>query len=370
MALKSSPLSFSQEFPRRITVLRFPLLLLIIAIHAGHGSQLPELGPDSFFNSAFWRLFPHSAVPFFFLISGVFITLKLGDTEPLSCRNFFRQRFFSLLIPYVLWNLIMALPHLILPLLFRHSSLLPETKFPKHELLDVLLRIYGLNDNPPIDVPLWYIRNLLLFCMLAPLLVTPLRKLPVWATLLIALALDLFHPVSGSSYFILGMMLGLRKPELSWIDHGCLLWMGLAAALPWLTPLVSQYRFASIQGDGLLWTFFCFFSALFFFAAGGWLLRTGRFTLSWLIRFGGGTFFAYCLHAPVATTLTRLFIRLTGNRVSPVWLFWLNVALTTFLCYLTYVTLRRFAPSLFAMLNGHRHCRRTLESDLPATPRP
>jgi len=95
MSLPDNKFSFSQEFPRRVTVLRFPLLLLIIAIHASHGSQLPELEPNSFFNSVFWRLFSHSAVPFYFLISGVFVTFKLGDMESLSCRIFYRKRFFA-----------------------------------------------------------------------------------------------------------------------------------------------------------------------------------------------------------------------------------------------------------------------------------
>jgi len=369
MSLPDNKFSFSQEFPRRVTVLRFPLLLLIIAIHASHGSQLPELEPNSFFNSVFWRLFSHSAVPFYFLISGVFVTFKLGDKEPLSCRIFYRKRFFSLLVPYLLWNPIMAVPHLVLPLLFPHSSLLPAAKFPKYELWDVLFRIYGLNGEPPIDVPLWFVRNLMLFCMLAPFLIAPLRKLPVWATLLIALALDLVHPISGSSYFFLGMMLGLRKPDLGWVDQGGLLWLGLAAALPWLAPLVSKYQFATIRSDSLLWTMFCLFSALFFFAAGGWLLRTGRFALSWLTRLGDGTFFVFCLHAPVATTLARIFIHLAGNRVLPTWLFLLNIVLTTFLCYLVYATLRRFASPLFAMLNGSRPYRRTLVLDSHASPR-
>jgi len=369
MSLPDNQLSFSQEFPRRITVLRFPLLLLIIAIHASHGTQLPELEPNSFFNSVFWRLFSHSAVPFYFLISGVFVTFKLGDMESLSCRIFYRKRFFSLLVPYLLWNSIMAVPHLVLPLLFRHSPLLPAAKFPKYELWDVLLRTYGLNGELPINVPLWFVRNLMLFCILAPFLVAPLRKLPVWATLLIALALDLVPPFSGLSYFFLGMLLGLRKPALGWVDQGGLLWLGLAAALPWLMTLAPKCQFVTIDGNSLRWTMFCFFSALFFFAAGGWLLKAGRFILSWLTRLGDGTFFVFCLHAPVATTLTRIFIHLAGNRVSPTWLFLLNIVLTTFLCYLVYGALQRFASPLFAMLNGSRPSRRTLDLDSQTPPR-
>ena len=99
------------------------------------------------------------AVPFFFTVSGYFLAAHIG--EPKWWRSAIQKRFWSLIVPYVVWcGLFIVVSYMILSaqgrLVLSPVAILKDIGFD--------LRC------PPLLVPLWYVRALLILILLSPLL--------------------------------------------------------------------------------------------------------------------------------------------------------------------------------------------------------
>ena len=193
------------------------------------------------------------AVAMFFAISGYLIPTQVDH----GFFNLLKRKLKSLALPYLLWNSLLMLPHLLLPLVAANSSLLPAAKYENLSVWQSIVRTYGLNLEPPIDVPLWFIRNLLLLSLTAPILLWLMRRVPTWLSLGV-LFLGSYLTVDCSLWFFaFGMLFRIAK-----IDH---------LKFNRLTPpsCKSQAGHAGFFGDWadfrvfplVSWLFFPFFSA-------------------------------------------------------------------------------------------------------------
>ena len=150
------------------------------------------------------------AVAMFFAISGYLIPTQVDH----GFFNLLKRKLKSLALPYLLWNSLLMLPHLLLPLVAGNSTLLPAAKYENLSVWQSIVRTYGLNLEPPIDVPLWFIRNLLLLSLTAPILLWLMRRVPTWLSLGV-LFLGSYLTVDCSLWFFaFGMLFRIAK-----IDH-------------------------------------------------------------------------------------------------------------------------------------------------------
>jgi len=143
-----------------IAFLRLPLTLLVVFIHVPYTS----MGGDVDYIHEFWIDGICSiAVPAFFFISGyLFCPVKFSWQvygEKL------KRRINTLLIPYIAWNLI-ALLVLIIPYYhdFNYSVANVLAVF-----VDCKYSFLHATSSSPIDYPLWYIRDLIVCCVLSPM---------------------------------------------------------------------------------------------------------------------------------------------------------------------------------------------------------
>ena len=152
-----------------INWLRFPLIFLIILLHCYSVVRL-EGNHDIYFKV----LYPFSlwlgetGVPGFFFISGfLFFFSKKGYGQKM------KTRISTLLIPYILWNGLLLMLYLIAyaagyPQDINHKSI------ADYGPIDFLRLFWdrGSYDNGnfvPLLCPFWYIRNLLIMCLISPL---------------------------------------------------------------------------------------------------------------------------------------------------------------------------------------------------------
>ena len=130
----------------KITYIHFLLTILVILVHSANN------------NSLFERIFSievgigQFAIPLFFIISGFLFFHKANTIN--DVKNKIIKRFYSLVIPYLIWNLIYYIFHLILE---------PETKCSLETLIDVILN-YSYN---PV---FWYIHQLILLTIISPII--------------------------------------------------------------------------------------------------------------------------------------------------------------------------------------------------------
>jgi len=169
------------------------------------------------------------AVPFFFLVSGFFLVGHCN--QPGWWRIECVKRIWSLLIPYLIWNVLCSVWTVPLSI---GADLLHSRPFGTSICLpDPFWSIFGFNPMiDPVLIPFWYIRTLMILVVLSPMILFLVKKLPVitivgswllacvvfpdsqgWGTVRSVFLRHCFTPV-GVAYFSLGMYLRLNDVHI------------------------------------------------------------------------------------------------------------------------------------------------------------
>ena len=204
-----------------INALKVLMILFVIYIHMNPTSE--RCGEVAMW----WHSVNIVAVPVFFIISGYFFFYQVSEFTCDSYRKKLKKRMRSLLLPYFLWNL---LPVLLITggnlysILFRGKSFEALKDFYSGLWNEGLYHIWWdkTSGTMPFDSPLWYIRDLMMVCVLSPLLYQAIKRvgwafLEYWSCfiswdygrILMALALQLF------AFSQLGQPMLLRENYLS-----------------------------------------------------------------------------------------------------------------------------------------------------------
>lgn len=347
-----------------IKVLRFPLIVLVVYIHMsdsaiGDWGNIMESGRPfySLLTINLPRLFCDIAVPIFFIISGYLFFLKTPDKfgkEEWSSQ--LSKRWHTLVIPYFIWNTLSYM-----------ATALKRVLFPGTMAQDPHGDLYFLEDfktiywDWPLDYPLWYVRELILIALVAPLFYYGLKKAPI-LFLLATTAYYLFAPAwNGFNshavfYFSVGAYLSIHHiKELSiptvWIVVSgvisltmCLL--HIMNPIPSIRHLFESFYFIS--------TIVCF-CGLFFrgnlsHPIYRWFERMGKYVFIifvlhniYLINFARGLNFKLM---QMGSGLTSEVIGVIGYLIIP----WLVIAV----CVAAYEILDRAAPRLLRIAIGGR----------------
>ena len=214
-------------------------MLLVVLLHSFNAQLLPECiwtwRLQCFVSNGICRI----AVPLFFVISGFLFWTKF--TQAFSRQDYFRQiqrRFFSLAVPYLLW----AGAGLVFCLICQKVLLLDIGAFKFTNSLDL---IYYWLWNPRLTYQLWFLRELFLLTLCAPVIYIALQCRPYVFLLVLGLLVVLSVPffVFGTNsllYFVLGSFLALRQRN----------WLQLRLPMPWLLA------------GGVVWLAACIYSNL------------------------------------------------------------------------------------------------------------
>lgn len=162
--------NYSQRLSAAITWLRFPLIFLIIMLHCYSVVRL-DGDHDTYFKAvypyALWL--GETGVPGFFFISGFLFFLSKKSYEQKM-----KTRFHTLFIPYILWNALLLAFYLI-AYAVGYPQDINNKSIADYAFIDYIRLFWdrGSFDNGnfvPLLCPFWYIRNLLLMCIVSPLL--------------------------------------------------------------------------------------------------------------------------------------------------------------------------------------------------------
>ena len=144
--------SISSELSSRISTLSFVCACMVVLIHVPIPSTVGSWG--WYLSSTFSYGMCLISVPFFFMVSGFFIGRHIGEEK--WYRSALKKRLVSLLIPYLIFNtMYWGLTHLCVNQWTLHS---------------VLCGIIGSPLEFPSLGPTWYIRSLLVYVLITPLL--------------------------------------------------------------------------------------------------------------------------------------------------------------------------------------------------------
>lgn len=154
---------------RAIDVLRFPLAVMVVAIHTYFCEALKAPGNVDVPFSGEWAhelitffsiVLTDAAVPTFFVISGYLFFIKVDPygSEKYDWGGYFskiKRKCLTLLVPYLMWNTV--------------AFVIEPAHFSK-SITDVLTGFYSIDGHGPWDGPLWFMRDLFLMMLISPTL--------------------------------------------------------------------------------------------------------------------------------------------------------------------------------------------------------
>lgn len=200
--------------------LRFPMIVLVTYAHSyGHVADDYNLLTSDWNTYEFLKLLISQtlvkvAVPVFFIISGYLFFANVKDWNVSIYKAKVLRRVKTLLAPYLIWNLLMAI----------------KLKTFSWSMFWVYWKPAGIqidwfgNDQlmtAPVNMPLWFLRDLIIVSLFTPIIYIGIQRLGNWllGILTICYLSGVFAFIPGFSayavyFFTLGAFLSIRKKDL------------------------------------------------------------------------------------------------------------------------------------------------------------
>jgi peptidoglycan/LPS O-acetylase OafA/YrhL len=296
------------------------------------------------------------AVPLFYLISGYLFFINFNGSFS-QYRLKLKSRLSTLLIPYLIWNLLAIFILLLLHLLPEVQNILYSSNSRMY--LDtnwsVIDKIVGLSGYPA-AYQFWFIRDLMVVILLAPLIHTIFRK---YSSLLIVVTGVLWYlqiwPISIPSsttvfFFILGAGMTRGDSLFEVIDKYRKPGAGIFITILLLDTyshgfLINEYihRLEILIG--------CFVVL----QMSGVVSENHKIN-HWLVGLSKYSFFVFAVHEPMLTII-RKFVLSLFEHITPLALFSIYLFLPLIVVALSiylYKFITLLSPKLIGLISGHR----------------
>ena len=370
--------SISQETSKRITALRFLLIVFVVFIHncftlEGVAENFEKTGELIVFKqtvlSKWIQLFisqgiARCAVPLFFLFAA-FLQAKKNDKYSVLLK----KRAKSLLIPFVIWTVLYAFYYAGLKLFILKVA--PQfIKNPEntalnwtgidwvHKLLGYRQKADGTGfELPEFAYQFWFIRDLIILVILSPLLKALIKKFPIGFFLLVSATF--ITPIRV--YFVENQALFFYVVGLYWgsceaIDKNLFKIVDKMKYIETIFLFVLSFVFDNIFFSGKLHWFVILLACVLLLKISALIVKNDT-TYNVAKYLAGYSFFLFAIHTPVMNEMLRRiwlhFLPMTNGFLCLAEYFgvaFLNIAIGT----LIGIALKKLCPRLFAILTGGR----------------
>jgi surface polysaccharide O-acyltransferase-like enzyme len=353
------------ESSLRLNLLRFPLIVGVVFIHIGASSVnlgegqigvIQQSGLVEFVTNIVSQVLARIAVPLFYLMSGYLFFVGFEWSK----EGYFaklRARSKTLLIPYLFWNSF-ALSTIAI------AQAIPATRtYLSHRIppiamfsvFDFVNAIIGIN-SPPVAYQFWFIRDLMIVVLLAPLVKVLLDIVPIPF-----LAIVFFCWFAGTwpvnipasvavLFFACGAYLALKNTSLFALDK-----YGPIVAASYVPVAILD----AVVINGPLDAYLHNFGIILGVAAA--LFATKRVAESttlklWLLKLSSASFFVFAVHQPLLIILKKaLYVALApvSSSMFLVLYFLVPIVVISFSVF-AHHALSRVAPRLTSVITGGR----------------
>ena len=369
-----------------LDLLRFPLAVIVVIVHTFslddvvasgityHVSEYQLFQDVCMFIDAFLR---GISVQIYFFISGYVFFLGVKFCSAVYKKKL-KNRFKSLFIPYIIWNVI-AVFLIIFKQLPIFESFLSNSNstlnLTPYTIFECFWKYNG-NINPnsfvdgeplilsgsyfPVNAALWYLRDLMIIVLTTPAIYWFVKKLRVYAVYLsmsIYLASITFGwPNSmiscGYFYFSWGAYMSIFSIDMMAVFKK---WFKLSIIL-YLFNCAMYIVLHNVVPEVISWikTINAVFALLACFNIAAWLLQNTKMKVSTFLA--SSSFFIYVSHCVIYERLRKiLFILIkpeSGVEILLIFIF--TVILTVLLLLLTFYLLKKYCPSVLKVVAGRK----------------
>lgn len=337
--------SLDPEIAERISLIRYPMIFLIVVSHSPNLSSFaddPNL--STFITSLVSDTFIRLAIPMLSCISGFLIFYKAMEQNfPLLLR----KRFNALVSPLIVWNvpIVLALYAVQSQGLIDYEFAPRKTMYPA-DLMTWLNGIFSITDFP-INFPMHFLRDLFIITLFVPLMGIALRKFP-FIGLIILLAIfvpDFDGQLIRTNTIIVTFYVG-----------------GMAAKMGWDLKYLDRYTVPLF----FLMFSMCVFIVVYDLGRPVWLPLLAPFIVwpiasvlvgsrfgTWLRSLSRASIFLFMFHGLAVLTTWAVFpnLRDETNNVF-IWLF--VPLLIAMISQVVYLSVDRLSPALLTLLIGGR----------------
>jgi succinoglycan biosynthesis protein ExoH len=335
-----NPNSNLSDTSSRISILRFVMIFGIVILHIPPFVPIDLLEPGvfsyikAFFQSALFRC----TVPVLSFISGYLLFRSGIDTKP---RLLLAKKIHSLVVPFLVFNLPFVAVALVLQMTGKLDISYQLVPFNWSEFADAAFSLR----RQPINYPLFFLRDLFVICLLAPVFGMLLRRSPELGLILISLVFladfdrELVMRTAMPVSFCIGGYLAVRNFNVRALDKyavPCLVLFLIMCAAIVIFRVVNTTALRLIS-PVLIWP------------AASLLLGTrfGR----WAARMSKYSFFIFLAHAPVLLLSWKLYLKY-GQDI-PYQVYWVATpVLTTMLLIGVHRLCTKYIPAPFAWARG------------------
>ncbi|MBO5574171.1 MAG: acyltransferase [Clostridium sp.] len=338
-----------RAFRRKVVMTSFICCLLVIWNHSGNADLfLPGTGPETWlyrFEYEWAYALVRLDIPFFMTISG-YLFFRDMSWEKLPGK--WKRRVRSLLVPYLLWNLIWYMAEVCASWVPGLNGLLGKY-YLRPDLGGIFRAAVFFESNPVF----WFMFQLILLVILAPVLWFFLKR--KWTAVLFAAFLGIlwwFWPpvpvlnTDGLIYYYAGAFWavhGRSLAEKGWSRRRALAGAGIVL----LGAAIYQIHLRTLLPQPLV-------LYLMILPWGIWLLMDER-RIPEPKRYMKETFFIYATHFYVVRLIGKLAaIPFQGSAAAGALLYILMPVPAVFICHMLARILGKISPRALAVLNGGR----------------
>lgn len=349
-------MQITPEISCRIKLLRLPLIVGIVTIH----SSINSVGyADKFFQTLIAGTWGGSCVAFLFMLSG-FLFFRNFNLSLNSYKEKLQSRFWTLLVPYLFWNLALLTMVLIVMNVPATSTLIQghyKAYIADYSFANFIDCLTGYKSLYPIAFHFWYVRDLMAMVILSPVFLLIARKIPYLGIALFATPWLLNFQIGlniqwlGPLFFYLGCLIAVQKLDLTWLDRrksaiiGIYLGMALVLTITQTADIKTfQHQLeccTRVMGTAAIW---CASD-----------LVSGKLEKA-CFNFSSLAFFVYAIHEPTVTVFKEVFNKLSTptNSITVIVYYLLTIILATLVTLAVGSFLQRYTPKFFQTITGAR----------------
>lgn len=359
-----------------LDLLRFPLAIVILTLHifAAANADIATYKLDA--GNAIWvfnstvqfieAFFRNQSVPIYFFISGYvfFIGLQKWSKEKYIKKITNRKK--SLLYPYLIWNTIMLLASLIVFYIAPNIMNGQLGDFTIEGFLSVYWRYDGTLTNAlpsykPINYPLWFVRDLMIIVLLAPILYKAIKKFGryvvvlfafLWATLRLV-GVEIIPSADGLLFFSFGAYMSINGKDMieefykyNRVAAVSFILLGIAHIIAQNYNLIFLIKIIKIP---------MIFAGLFFaYNISAWLISRKNIKVNKFLS--SSSFFIYISHAVICSKVLLLIkiIINPNNGLSLTITYLVSVAATVLILLSIFYLMSKFTPKLLSVIAGRK----------------
>lgn len=331
---------------RSLNALKVIMILFVIYIHMNPTAE--RCGEIAMW----WHSINVVAVPVFFIISGYFFFYNTNVFDKEAYIKRLRKRIKTLLIPYLLWNL---LPVILITggnmysIIFRGKSFDALKEFYIGLWDDGLYHIWWdkTSGTMPFDSPLWYVRDLIVISILSPIIYYGIKRFGwIFLSLLCLLYISGIYPnVNGLSstticFFTLGATYALKDKLLIDLHKQFKMVLMIAVLICFIT--------SNILHIGILHRLFILTSSIL------WIVFSSMIPnkiINFLNKFTPSVFFIYAIHNTfVLANTSKFLLKIIDEKVC----FWISPIVTMIICTIMYFCIKKILPKTTQFICGGR----------------